>query len=205
MQTAYTFAESSGPCPRIPARQQPDAALLASIAQGDRRAMQLLFGRHNVRVFRFMTRITGNEAMAEDLVSEVFVDVWRQAASFKGQSQVGTWVLGIARHKAVSALRRRSHVYVNGDAAASVADTADGPEVTLQHKNRSELMQKCLARLSPAHREVIDLVYYHEKSVDEVATIVGVPPGTVKTRTFHARQKLAVLLQAEGVDRLSAC
>jgi RNA polymerase sigma-70 factor (ECF subfamily) len=114
-------------------------------------------------------------------------------------------VLGIARHKAMSAIRRRSRIYVNQEAAASVADTADGPEVTLQHKDRSEIMQKCLTALSPAHREVIDLVYYHEKSVDEAAAILRVPPGTVKTRAFHARAKLAELLQAEGVDQLSAC
>jgi RNA polymerase sigma-70 factor (ECF subfamily) len=84
MQTAYTFAETSGPCPTSPARQRSDAVLLASIAQGDRRAMQLLFGRHNVRVYRFMTRITGNQAVAEDLISDVFVDVWRHAGNFKG-------------------------------------------------------------------------------------------------------------------------
>lgn len=205
MQTAFTVTESSGPCPRIPDRQRPDSALLASIAQGDRHAMRILFGRHNVRVYRFMTRITGNPAAAEDLVSEVFVDVWRQAGSFKGKSQVGTWLLGIARHKAVSALRRRSLVQVGEDAASRVADTADNPEVTLQQKQRSKLMQHCLSRLSPAHREVIDLVYYHEKTVDEAAEILRVPAGTVKTRMFHARQKLAGLLEAAGVDRLAAC
>jgi RNA polymerase sigma-70 factor (ECF subfamily) len=77
---------------------------------------------------------------------------------------------------------------------ATVADPADDPEVALQEKNRDELLRRALSRLSREHREVIDLVYYHEKSVDEVAQILSVPPGTVKTRMFYARKKLAELV-----------
>ncbi|TMJ38772.1 MAG: sigma-70 family RNA polymerase sigma factor, partial [Alphaproteobacteria bacterium] len=86
----------------------PDAALIRSIAAGDKHAMQILFARHNVQVFQFLLRFVGDKSAAEDLVSDVFLDVWRQASRFQARSQVSTWLLAIARNKALSALRRRS-------------------------------------------------------------------------------------------------
>jgi RNA polymerase sigma-70 factor (ECF subfamily) len=71
----------------------------------------------------------------------------------------------------------------------------------MQKKDTSEILRKCIETLSPDHREIIDLVYYHEKSVEEVAEIVGIPEATVKTRMFYARKKLAELLKAQGIER----
>jgi RNA polymerase sigma-70 factor (ECF subfamily) len=84
-----------------------DDVLIARIAQGDRLAMQVLYGRHHVRVFRFGLRLVRNEQAAEDLISEVFLDVWRQAGKFEGRFAVSTWLLAITRFKALSAMRRR--------------------------------------------------------------------------------------------------
>jgi RNA polymerase sigma-70 factor (ECF subfamily) len=179
-----------------------DEALLALIAKGDKRAMQVLYARHNVRVYRFIVRMTGNTSLAEDLVSEVFLDAWRQADTFESKSQVSTWLLAIARYKALSALRRRTDEHLDDQMAAAIEDTADNPETVVGTKNRNNIIQKCLTQLSPAHREVIDLVYYHEKSVEEVAQIVGVPAATVKTRMFYARSKMADLLRHAGVSSL---
>lgn len=163
--------------------------------------MQVLYGRHHVRVFRFGLRLVRNQQLAEDLISEVFLDVWRQAGRFEGRSAVSTWLLGITRFKALSALRRRTEAELDDEMAVAIADTADDPEVTVQKKNTGEALRECLTALSPEHREIIDLVYYHEKSVEEVAQIVGIPENTVKTRLFYARKKLAVLLQAAGIER----
>jgi RNA polymerase sigma-70 factor (ECF subfamily) len=135
------------------------------------------------------------------LISEVFLDVWRQANRFEGRAAVSTWLLAIARFKALSALRRRSDEELDEEAAEAIEDTADNPEVAAQKKDTSEVLRKCLEALSPEHREVIDLVYYHEKSVEEVAEIVGIPENTVKTRMFYARKKLAELLKAAGIER----
>ena len=77
-----------------------------------------------------------------------------------------------------------------------MADSADDPEIALQKKSRSELVRTALMKLSPDHREIIDLVYYHEKSVDDAAQILSIPSATVKTRMFYARKKLAELVQA---------
>jgi RNA polymerase sigma-70 factor (ECF subfamily) len=178
-----------------------DEALLASIAAGDRRAMHLLYARHNVRVFRFVLRLTKDTTLADDLVSEVFVEVWRRADTFKGQSQVSTWLLAIARHKALSALRARSDEQLDEDVAATITDPAGTPELMVEKRNRSAIVQKCLSQLSALHREVLDLVYYHGKSVQEVAQIVAVPVSTVKTRMFYARKRMEGLLAAAGIDQ----
>jgi RNA polymerase sigma-70 factor (ECF subfamily) len=89
-----------------PAEDRSDQALVRAIAAGDRRAMRTLYARHHVRVYRFILRLTNDISLAEDLVSEVFLGVWRHAESFEGKSQASTWILAIARHKALSARKR---------------------------------------------------------------------------------------------------
>lgn len=163
--------------------------------------MQVLFARHHVRVYRFVLRLVRNEATAEDLISDVFLDVWRQANRFEGRSAVSTWILAIARFKALSAMRRRKEDELDDEAAHAIEDPSDDPEVAMEKTDKGEILRKCLTGLSPEHREIVDLVYYHEKSVEEVAEIVGIPENTVKTRMFYARKKLAELLKAAGVER----
>src|SRR3954449_5189054 len=102
-----------------------DEELIGRIASGDRLAMQVLFARHHVRVFRFVLRLVRDESRAEDLISEVFLDVWRQAGKFEGRSAVSTWLLAIARFKALSALRRRTDAELNEETAEAIEDTAD--------------------------------------------------------------------------------
>jgi len=177
-----------------------DEPLIGAIAADDRRAMQALYARHNVRIYRFVLRLTNDSSLAEDIVSEVFIDVWRGAEGFKVKSRVSTWMLAIARHKTLSALRRRSDEQLDEDAAAAIADPADDAETTANNRDRSAIVQQCLSQLSALHREVLDLVYYHEKSVDEVAEIVGAPVNTVKTRMFYARKRMQTLLEAAGLD-----
>jgi RNA polymerase sigma-70 factor, ECF subfamily len=178
-----------------------DDVLIGRIATGDRLAMQVLFARHHVRVYRFVLRLVRDESVAEDLISEVFLDVWRQAGRFEGRSQVSTWLLAIARFKALSALRRRPDEELDEETAEAIEDPSDDPEVALDKKDKSAAIRKCLEKLSAEHREIIDLVYYHEKSVEEVAQIVGIPENTVKTRMFYARKRLAELLKAAGIER----
>jgi len=178
------------------AETSSDETLIRRIAGGDQLAMRTLFARHRVPLYRWLLRIVRDETLAEDLLSDVFLDVWRQAASYKGRASVSTWLLAIARHKALSARRRRVDAELDAPIASTIADPGDDPEVALQKKNLGELLRNSLASLSPEHGEVIDLVYYHGKSVKEVADIVGVAEATVKTRMFYARKKLAELVVA---------
>jgi RNA polymerase sigma-70 factor (ECF subfamily) len=178
-----------------------DEVLIERIAAGDKLAIQVLFARHHVRVYRFVLRIVKSQTVAEDLISEVFHDVWRQADRFNGESAVSTWLLAIARFKAFTALRRRTEDQLDEAQAAGIEDHSDGPETTLHKKVNGEILQRLLTELSPEHRTIIDLVYYHEKSVHDVAKIVGIPENTVKTRMFYARRRLAELLATHGIDR----
>jgi RNA polymerase sigma-70 factor (ECF subfamily) len=183
------------------AKVTSDEVLVQLVAGGDKDAMRALFARHNVRVFRFLTRIVGNDATAEDLLNEVFLEVWRNASRFEARSQVSTWILAIARFKALASMRRRQHDELDDEASEMIEDTTDNPEVTVQKTERSALLQQCLQQLSVAHRQVVDLVYYHEQSIEEVAEIIGVPASTVKTRVFYARKRIAELMAERGLDR----
>ena len=171
-----------------------DEVLIRRIADGDQLAMRTLFARYRVAIYRWLLRLVGDEALAEDLLSDVFLDVWRKAASFEARSSVSTWLLAIARYKALSARRQQPHAELNDELASTVADPADDPELVLQKKDRAELLRQSLAKLSREHGEVIDLVYYHGKSVKEVAETIGINEATVKTRMFYARKNLAELV-----------
>ena len=182
------------------AQDMADEALLARVAQGDRQAVALLFERHQLKVYRFVLRLVADKASAEDIVSEVFIELWRHAARFEGRARLSTWMLAIARNKAVSAMRRRIDQPLDDAMAETIPDRAATAQETLEATERSAALRRCLAQLSPAHREIIDLVYYHERSVEEVAAIVGVSAATVKTRMFYARRRLAERLRAAGVE-----
>jgi RNA polymerase sigma-70 factor, ECF subfamily len=173
-----------------------DDILIGRIAGGDQLAMRTLYARHRVPLYRWLKRIVRDETLAEDLLSDVFLDVWRQAGQFEARASVSTWLLAIARNKALTAMRRRIDAALDDEIIAKVADPADDPETALRNKDRDEVLRRSLARLSLEHGEVIDLVYYHGKSVAEVADIIGIPEATVKTRMFYARRKLAEMVAA---------
>lgn len=188
----------------LAARAITDEMLLTAIADGDRGAMHTLYARHNVRVYRFILRMLRDATAAEDLVSQVFLDVWRTAGQFEGRAQVSTWLLSIARFKALTALRQRRFEDIDQDDVLEIADGADTPEASLDRSNTSAILRNCVSRLSPAHREIIDLVYYHEMSVEEAGRLIGIPQSTVKTRMFYARKQLALLLKGAGLESLAA-
>jgi RNA polymerase sigma-70 factor, ECF subfamily len=181
-----------------------DEALVARVAAGDKLAMHTLFARHRTPVYRWLLRFVGNAAAADDLLSEVFLDVWRQAHRFEGRSSVSTWLMSIARFKALSARRRRTDAALDETIEATIADPANDPEVTLQEKDRGELLRQALLQLSVEHRQIIDLVYYHEKTIEESAQILSIPAATVKTRMFYARKKLAELVAQPSANFAAA-
>ena len=173
-----------------------DEALIERIADRDQLAMRTLFARYRVALYRWLLRLVSDTATAEDLLSEVFLDVWRHAAVFEGRSSASTWLIAIARNKAISARRRRPDVELNDELTSTLADPADDPELMLEKKDRDEVLRRSVAQLSQGHAEIIDLVYYHGKSVNEVAEVMGLNAATVKTRMFYARKKLAELAAA---------
>src|SRR5260370_10417130 len=178
-----------------------DAVLVRRVAAADRPAMQTLFSRHHIAVYRFVLQRLRDKALAEDVTSEVFLEVWRHAGQFEGGSTVLTWILAIARRKILAARINPRGVQSDSDMAAE-QDRADDPDAPLQARDRGTVLRRCITRLSAEYREMIDLVYYQEQSMEAVATILGIPHNTARTRMFSARQRLADELKnsrAEGV------
>src|SRR5437868_2799825 len=157
MQTTFAAKQAASTKALIAAQATSDEMLLEGIASGQRPSMHVLYARHNVRVYRFILRIVGDATVAEDLVSQVFLDVWRTAGQFEGRSQVSTWLLAIARFKALTALRQRRHEDIDQEDVLEIADNADTPEVCLDRNNTRAILRACIAKLSPAHREIINL------------------------------------------------
>jgi RNA polymerase sigma-70 factor (ECF subfamily) len=179
-----------------------DRDLLEGVARGEQSAFQRLYARHNVRIFRFLMRLVQNKATAEELLNEVFLEIWQHAGRYEGRSSPSTWMMAIAHNKAVSGLRRRREVTGLAEAdMPEAADPEDDPEQVSQKEDKGRIMRACINELSPDHKAILDLVYYQELSVGEAAEVLGIPENTVKTRMFYARKKLSELLKLRGVDR----
>ena len=171
--------------------QETDTVLLSRIGAGDRAAMQALYARHAKRLYHYLLRLTRDGPTAEDLVNDVFIDLWKGGSTFEGRAQVSTWLLAIARKKTV-----------DSDAALeNWEEPGDTPEVAAQKTDKGKRLRACIEQLSAEHREVIDPIYYQEKSVREISDIVGIPEATVKTRMFYARKNLSALMAQAGLDR----
>src|SRR5512132_2022197 len=158
MTFAITRTGCASPAQAVARDTSSDETLIRRIAEGDQLAMRTLFARHRVALYRWLLRLVGDGALAEDLLSEVFLAVWRQADRFEGRSSVSTWLMSIARFKALSARRRRTEAELDEKIETTVADPANDPEAALQEKNRGELLRQALIRISREHRQIIDLV-----------------------------------------------
>jgi RNA polymerase sigma-70 factor, ECF subfamily len=179
-----------------------DEELIARIAARDAGAMRLLFTRNNDRVYRLAYRIAKDSTLAEDAVSEVFLEVWRHAAKFERRSSAATWLLAITKYKTLSKIRRRrDDEMVDVEMAADLADPSGGPELALARRQGAIAIRNCVEALTPEHRNIIDLIYYKGRSVKDVARIAGIPESTAKTRMFYARKRLSQLLQRAGFDQ----
>ena len=184
--------------------------LLARIGREDQAAFRELYKAFSRKVYAYALNMLNDHARAEEIVVDTMYQVWRYPARFRGDSQFSTWLIGIARNKALMAYRARrpdeSHADLDDIAETEAADTPDG-FATLAQKQRSEGVRHCMGKLSDEHRECMHLVFFEGMSLAEVADVQRVPENTVKTRLFHARQKikkcLELLLQREGGGSLS--
>jgi RNA polymerase sigma-70 factor, ECF subfamily len=134
-----------------------DEDLIKNIATGARLALEALYGRHRVKLYRFLLRLANNETAAEDILTDVFFDVWQHAGRFEARSSVSTWLFAIARFKAPSARRERQHLELGPD-EDKIEDPGDDPETLAQKVDKGKIIQRCLNMLPVPHREVIDLV-----------------------------------------------
>lgn len=174
-----------------------DHRLLARVAAGDREALAELYARHRRPVYHYLLRLTGDSALAEDLLQETFVAAWRGAASFEGRAAPRTWLLGIARRQAHNVLRRKGADPLDTPAAHALrAPDGDPENAALAAAERDSLLA-AIARLSPIHREAIALAFAEGLSTHEIAQVVGAPVNTVKSRLRDAKRALRAMLGDE--------
>ncbi|MBK7474017.1 MAG: sigma-70 family RNA polymerase sigma factor [Betaproteobacteria bacterium] len=173
-------------------------ALLDLVAAGNQNAFEELYRLLSRRVYAFVRRMIENAESTDEIMVETMYEVWRTAGRYRGDSRVTTWVLGIARNKVLMAMRSRPNVrYEDIDDYADIIDSEvpDGYALLAQKQTR-ELIQRCIQGLSEKHRECIHLTHFDDMSMPEIAAVLGIPEGTVKSRLSHARAQLAACVSA---------
>jgi RNA polymerase sigma-70 factor (ECF subfamily) len=175
-----------------------DRALLAAVAGGDEAGLRGLVDRHGSGLLAYLTGLVGDPPLAEEVLQDTLLAVWRGAAGFVGGSTVRTWLFAVARRRAVDALRRRGAGPAADDDGllAQQPDPAAGPEQLLLARADLDRVAAAIGRLRPAHREVLALACVHELSSQQMGAVLGVPVGTVKSRLRLARAALGRLLES---------
>jgi RNA polymerase sigma-70 factor (ECF subfamily) len=174
--------------------------ILAAVAMGDQSAFERLYHLYEKRVYHYVFTLVNDQTLAEDIVGETMIAIWRGAGTFSGSSRVSTWIFGIARHKSLDALRRtgRQQREVDLDGAIDLPASGDSPFDNVERKQLESLTKRALETLSHEHREVLRLVFYDEMPYDEIAVLLSIPTNTVKTRVFYAKQQLKRQLERLG-------
>lgn len=175
----------------------PDADLLKRVGGGEEQAFEVLYRRHSEPLYNYLLRLVNEPAIAEDLLQETFLLVWRSAAQFRGGAQVRTWLFKIAHNSAVSWLRKQ-RVQVDWETLEPLLQdgTMSLESLALQNLNAARV-QRALAQLSARHRPVVELAFVQEFSYREIAEILQIPEGTVKSRMSTALKLLAHHLENE--------
>lgn len=182
---------------------KPERRLIARVAAGDVGAFEVLYRSFHPRLARFLQRMTQRSGLVEEVLNDTLLFVWTCADRYDGSSQVSTWIFGVAYRKALHALRRFDESLSDSDRAAEAqADEAPGPEERADAVRRLVQLQVALRALSPEHRAVVELAYFHDMAYRDIATIADCPVDTVKTRMFHARRRLRALLPGVREDWL---
>jgi RNA polymerase sigma-70 factor (ECF subfamily) len=174
-----------------------DIELLSAAASGEPAAFELLYDRYERRVYNYARTFVREPALAEEVVIDTMLAVWRGARSFTQASRVSTWILGIARHKALDAVRKagRQDDAVPLEQVAALADTAESPAEGIDRNLNAELVLRAIAQLSADHQEILRLAFYEELPYAEIAALLAIPDNTVKTRVFYAKQQLRGCLE----------
>lgn len=171
-----------------------DAGLLKRIARGDRQALSELYSRHQQALFAYLLQLTPDYGLAEELLQDTLVAVWKSARSFEGRSSVLTWLIGIARRQAHNTLRQRKIPLADLTELESLPAPDLEPEASALAGVAREELAQAFRQLAPVHREVLLLTFVQELSYQETATALAIPVGTVKSRVSNARRALRALL-----------
>jgi len=177
-------------------KAKTDTLLLKKISEGDRAAFTTLYISYQPRLIKFCSRILKNDvALAADIADEALIEVWRSAGSFSGKSQPSTWIHSIARFRLIGYLRKNKELLQDESSEwLNFEDDSLLPDEQIAVSERDEEIKSKIGKLSKKHREVIELVYFRELSIKDIAAMLGISENTVKTRMFYARNHLKGIL-----------
>jgi len=178
---------------RGPAAEALELALLEGVKRGKRADFDALYRIYHPRLWRFLSHLMRQTDAIEEALNDTMMVVWQRAEGFDGRSKLSTWIFGIAYRKALKALSRQD-LPVDGDEVEEASDPGPGPEQQLGLTQLRGRLRQAMAELSPEHRAVVELCYFHDMAYAEIAEVVGCPAETVKTRMFYARRRLRLLL-----------
>ena len=182
-------------------RDDEDMRLIARIRAKDMAAFETLYRSYHVRLGRFLLRLVNRPTLVEEVLNDTLMVVWEKAESFNGASKLSTWIFAIAYRKAMKALRKQDDP-IDDDTIEERVCLDPSPEDDVSHHRRRALLLEAMTALSPEHRAVINLTYFHEMGYREIAGIMDCPVDTVKTRMFHARRHLKRRMAGELPDWL---
>ena len=182
-----------------------DLELLEKAAAGETAAFELLYDRYERRVYNYVRSFVRQPALAEEVVIDTMLAVWHGARSYTQASRVSTWILGIARHKALDAVRKagRQGADLPLDQAPTLVDAAESPIAGIDRRINASLMRRAIAQLSIDHQEILRLAFYEDLPYAEIAALLAIPDNTVKTRVHYAKQQLRGCLAKLGVESAS--
>lgn len=172
--------------------------LLQKVALKDKAAFEALYNLLSKPVYHYLYRLLQSRETAEDVLIEVFAVVWKNADRFKGISRVKTWVFGIARNQAFNELRKK------GRYSEQLDETMKDEKSNTPFKGfeNRQLVQTAMDRLSANHREILDLVFFHESGYAQISELLNIPENTVKTRVYYAKSALKkIIMEMEGDTR----
>lgn len=175
------------------AASRDEAALMRRVAHGDGAAFETLYGCYYPRLRRFLERVTRRPQLVEEILNDTMLVVWRKAHTYDLSSKVSTWIFAIAYRKSLKTLKRVDRV-LEFDPEENASPAKSGPEGEMMQQELRVFLSRAMTALSAEHRAVIELTYYQECSYREIAEIMECPIDTVKTRMFHARRRLKLLL-----------
>ena len=173
--------------------------LISRARDGDREAFGALVEQYRDNVYRLAYRMCGNAYDADEAAQEAFVAAWRALPNFRGDAKFSTWLYRLTTNAAIDVMRReKRHQTVGDGEMMELADDADSPQETVERTEQQEAVQNALATLSEEYREVLLLRYMEELDYAEIAEVLQLPSGTVKSRINRAKAALKTALLKSG-------
>ena len=170
-----------------------DLDLIRRMQAGDDDAVRDLYAQYGQRLYVYALRLTDDPATAEDVTQNTLVTAWRTARTFRAEGRLIAWLLGIVHHTAMKAIRNRTN-YLGDVAEETIREDQPSPEEQAQVKDERRWVRQGMQSLSPEHRAVLELIFYQELLLNEVAQVLNIPVGTVKSRLSYARTHLRGVL-----------